>query len=169
MSIFRKASILIGFTETEIKIILFILSSLVIGLVINYVKEKTNNNDLLQFNYSKQDSLFYAGDFIDANRDTNEKIMEKAVDSKRELLDFNGAKYIVKNVKSSELSIESIDINNASQEELMTLPGIGEKTSALILEYRNKKGRFDKIEDILNIRGIGKAKLERLKKFIIVK
>ena len=56
-----------------------------------------------------------------------------------------------------------ISINKSSKEELMELPGIGESKALLIIEYRNQNGAFKKIEDIMNVKGIGKALYEKIK------
>lgn len=58
-----------------------------------------------------------------------------------------------------------ININNASRVELMKLPGIGEKTAQLIVDFR-KKQKIRQKEDLLKIKGIGKKKLQRIEKFI---
>ncbi len=68
----------------------------------------------------------------------------------------NATVYSSKNEKS-----EIININTASKEELMTLPGIGEKTADSILEYRSKN-RFEKIEDIMDVPGIGEGKFKQI-------
>ena len=44
----------------------------------------------------------------------------------------------------------------------MALPGVGETTAERILEYRHEHGRFSSLEDLLNVKGIGKKKLERI-------
>jgi competence protein ComEA len=49
---------------------------------------------------------------------------------------------------------ELVNINTASKEQLMTLPGIGEKVATRIIEYRDKNGNFRKKEDIMKISGI---------------
>ena len=46
---------------------------------------------------------------------------------------------------------------------LSQLPGIGQKTAKNIIEYRKKVGSFSKAEDLLNIKGIGKSKLEKIR------
>ena len=48
-----------------------------------------------------------------------------------------------------------VNINTASQTELETLDGIGPSIAAKIIEYRNKNGKFKKVEDLLNVSGIG--------------
>ena len=63
---------------------------------------------------------------------------------------------------------ELIDINTASLEELDTLPGIGPTTAQKIIDYREENGRFEAIEDIVNVSGIGAATYEEIKDLITV-
>lgn len=65
-------------------------------------------------------------------------------------------------------TINKISLNNANLEELITLPGIGEKIANRIIEYRNTYGPFWAIEDIKNIKGIGDKKYEMLKEYLII-
>ena len=62
-----------------------------------------------------------------------------------------------------------MNINEASKKDLEVLPGIGDEMAKRIIEYRNENGKFSKIEDLQNIKGIGEAKFSNLKKFITVK
>lgn len=56
-----------------------------------------------------------------------------------------------------------VNINTASVAELDGLPGIGAKTAALIVEYRQKNGPFKKIEELMNVRGVGEKNFLKLK------
>ena len=60
-----------------------------------------------------------------------------------------------------------VNINTASREQLMTLPGIGEVTADAIIEYR-EQNPFARIEDIMNVSGIGEAKFKIIRDFICV-
>lgn len=64
---------------------------------------------------------------------------------------------------------EKIDINKATSSQLLLLPGIGREIAQRIIEYRDIHGGFKCVEEILNVKGIGKKKYERLKDFIKVK
>ena len=59
-----------------------------------------------------------------------------------------------------------ININTASLEELMTLEGIGESKAKSIIEYRDTKGKFNTIEDIKNVNGIGDNLFAQIKENI---
>lgn len=62
-----------------------------------------------------------------------------------------------------------ININSASKEELMRLPGIGEGKADNILLYRSEHGAFRSAEDIMQVNGIKEALYERLKDYIKVR
>ena len=70
---------------------------------------------------------------------------------------------------SSQSSNKKININKATQSELETLPGIGASTAQKIITYRNEKGKFNKIEDIKNVKGIGDSKYNNIKELITIK
>jgi competence protein ComEA len=58
---------------------------------------------------------------------------------------------------------EKVNINTAGVDELVALPGIGKAYAERIVEYRQKNGPFKRVEDILNVRGIGEKTFERIK------
>lgn len=64
---------------------------------------------------------------------------------------------------SAESTNEKININNATKEQLMTLSGVGESKANAIIEYRNTKGTFKTIEEIMNIEGIKEGVFNKIK------
>jgi competence protein ComEA len=59
-------------------------------------------------------------------------------------------------------------LNSATVAELETLPGIGRSTAERIVEHRKKTGGFKKIEELMNVKGIGEKSFLRLKPLITV-
>jgi competence protein ComEA len=56
-----------------------------------------------------------------------------------------------------------VNINTASAKDLEVLPGIGQKTAARIVEFRQKNGPFKKVEELMNVGGIGEKSFLKLK------
>ena len=65
-------------------------------------------------------------------------------------------------------SPQKIDINRAEPWLLQALPGIGEVTTQKIVDYRNENGPFNRIEDLLQVKGIGEGTFEKMKDYITV-
>lgn len=80
----------------------------------------------------------------------------------------NTAQSVEPRSQNSDNTKEKININTADAEELTALPGIGEKISERIIEYRTENGRFYSIEEIMEVSGIGEAKFEAIKDMICV-
>src|SRR5436309_8131413 len=68
----------------------------------------------------------------------------------------------------STTSSDIINLNTASAAQIATLPGIGPKTADLIIQYRQKNGGFKKVEEIMNVRGVGEKSFLKLKSRITV-
>ena len=61
-----------------------------------------------------------------------------------------------------------IDLNTATSVQLETLPRIGPRTAERILEYRREHGRFERIEDLMDVRGIGERTFLMLRPLVTV-
>jgi competence protein ComEA len=61
-----------------------------------------------------------------------------------------------------------VNLNTATASEFESLPGIGAKVAARIVEYRTKKGPFRKIEELMNVQGIGEKSFLKLRPQITV-
>lgn len=70
---------------------------------------------------------------------------------------------------STRLALDMpININGATAEDLMLIPGIGLKTATKIVELRKKRGGLSRIDDIKHTKGLGGKKFEGIKKYLIV-
>ena len=64
---------------------------------------------------------------------------------------------------SVEKAAPVVNLNTASAADLENLPGVGAKMAERIVEYRQKNGPFNKIEDLMNVKGIGEKNFLKLK------
>jgi comEA protein len=64
--------------------------------------------------------------------------------------------------------LKPININTANSEELQQVPGIGPATADKILQMRKSYGAFKSVDDLLSIRGIGKKRLEKMRRYLTV-
>lgn len=79
------------------------------------------------------------------------------------VISFSDNSFSRKNSKEN-----TVNINTATQTELETLPGIGTSTALKIINYRNENGRFETIDDIKNVSGIGDVKFNNIKDLICI-
>lgn len=162
MSITSKLQTFFGVSKSELAVSSIILLGLFLGLVLkNLNYDKENNNPTADAIYKALDSLAesqkanYIGTDIknnpsDENSRGNNTIKNNSIPEKQ------------------KITSGKININTASKLELMNLPGVGESTAIKILEYRTHQ-KFYSPEDIMNIKGIGQKKYEKMQPFIEVK
>ena len=70
---------------------------------------------------------------------------------------------------AADISMEQMNINTATEEELMTLPGINRQTAINIVDYRRQISGFKKVEDLALVSGVGATKLNEIRMEICVK
>lgn len=68
----------------------------------------------------------------------------------------------------SLLPREQININTAQEEDLQRIPGIGEKLAREIVLHRKKYGKFECVDELIYVSGIGESTLEKVRKYICV-
>lgn len=96
----------------------------------------------------------------------NKKEVETLSDAEITEVVFSFPKGVENNDESSNKT--KVNINKATKEELMTIPGIGEAKALSIISYRTEHGVFSTIEELQNISGIKSAVFNRMKDFITV-
>lgn len=65
--------------------------------------------------------------------------------------------------KVRQMQMATVNLNTATVDELTTLPGVGKKKAAAIIEYRNKNGKFQSVDDLTKVKGVGTKMLAKLK------
>ncbi|MGQ9799304.1 MAG: ComEA family DNA-binding protein [Ignavibacterium sp.] len=159
-----KLSKKLNLTQTELKLLAFFIISLAAGLLIKFVSGINEKTELSFYNYAKLDSIFFS---VVENDTNNPEILTKNVGYKQEVFDFSNRSFI--NVYAKQFPAEkSINLNKATKQELMNLPGIGEKTAENIIELRDRLTKFRKLEDLLKVKGIGSKKLDKIKKYLYI-
>ena len=73
-----------------------------------------------------------------------------------------------KPAKTAAAPAGPVNLNTATQAQLETLPGIGAAAAKRIIEYREKNGKFTKIEQLMNVKGIGEKSFLKLKPMITI-
>ena len=140
-----------GFTRNEVKVILFLTTTFLAGVSIRWYNGRGNDAEPREdrFDYSQSDREF-----------------EERSRALKQSLPRDKDSTSSKSKKRPPTSI--IDINTATKDQLMQLPGIGEQYAERIIAYREEHGPFKTVNDLMNVRGIGKKKLEVLKPLISV-
>lgn len=128
----------------------------------------TENADTSVINLSKKINdemviIIYSKEEVQEFKQTKEieNIVEEKCIQKDENSLINDACINTENKISKKISI-----NSSTLEELMTLPGIGESKAKDIIEYREKNGPFEKIEDLMKVNGIGENTIAQIKEDI---
>ena len=145
MKLFEKINEVLGFTPSERRVILLLIAAFLAGWGIKWYKESFLGQPA--FDYSAVDSEFTARSGAYTSR---------AVDSSRHE-PFRGRRK-----KTGARSAAKVNINTASKDELVGLPGIGDAMAERIILYREDHGPFGSVEGLGGVKGIGKKKLQRL-------
>jgi competence ComEA-like helix-hairpin-helix protein len=129
----------IALTNTERKVILFLVVTLLAGAGIRLYQAAFPS--AAQFDYRASDSTFAARST--APEDSSAEAVSEGIDATGKL-----------------------NINTATKEQLLDLPGVGEVTADRILTYRAETGKFSSIDALRAIKGMSKKKIENLKPLI---
>jgi competence protein ComEA len=163
----KKLSRKIGFTLTEIRVLLLLTIVFLAGLLYkNFYKDKPETEYKI-YDYSKEDSAFNYHKNQIIEEISKEKTTENKVDIKSEVLQLTKPDYN-KIDNQPPLEEKSINLNTAGIDLLERLPGIGKKTAEKIIAYREKIKKFKSIDDLIQVNGIGTSKLNKIRKFLYI-
>jgi competence protein ComEA len=120
-----------------------------------YVPKKARISDLLEAAGIRNPELFDQR-MLSKRLSTGKTIVIESYDSLR-IAEMNNANKLALGIP--------IDINKATIGDLMLINGIGEKTAWQIVQFREKSGRYHKLEDLMKIRGIKEKKFRKLRRY----
>jgi comEA protein len=142
----------LGFTRNEIKIVLLLSGSFLVGLGLRScdLPFLSASPPPGEFDYTVADSVFHARSGKSTGTDFAPTRSTRPASAER----------------SKPAPSVRININTAGKSELMKLPGIGAAYADRIIAYRTEHGRFTSVDELLRVKGIGKKKLEKLRPFI---
>lgn len=134
-----------------------------------YVAGKVKNPDVYKVpeDYRIYQVIELAGGFLEDAETRNINMADRIFDG-MQITVYALGEETVQYGYGTDNSGGMININTASKEELMTLPGIGETKAESIISFRNENGHFDSIEDIMKISGIKEGAFEKIKSYITV-
>lgn len=165
MKLAKQIQRILGVTPNELMVVLLLVLGLTVGVIAKYFFAETTERISYQDVYAVMDSLAEADKTTYIGTDTEQQTIVEleqhdTVVKKEQLFPEAKKKQLPQNG-------EKINLNTASLAKLMQLPGIGEKTAQKILDYRQDKP-FTSIDDIMNVKGIGPKKFEKMKDFLII-
>jgi comEA protein len=135
----------LGISSHQIIVIVFLIVFLISGLVLSRIKDSSTKSV-----FNEDDNLSYSNFQAKVAEVESLYYAEKKRSNPLETVSFQ----------------KKVDINEASQKELIALPGIGPELSKRILDFRKKNGKFLAIEDLRKVKGIGVKKFNKMLPFI---
>jgi competence protein ComEA len=153
----------------------FLLVSLIVGGIILTIKQSSHKP--VEISLSRGASLQYDGDIYIGGAVANPGLyplregdtVESLIQTAGLIPDADTGKIEIYVPKTGELSKpQRIDLNRAETWLLDALPGIGSGRAQAIVDYRSQNGPFRRVEDLLNVEGIGESTLDRMRDFITV-
>ncbi len=144
----------LGFTRSEILVIVFLAAALLVGVGVRHLSLSPTGQRAPRFDYSVSDSEYAA----------RVRALAMLAPGTQPPGDPRGG--VKGGGPKPRPAPGSIDINHADSAALIGLPGIGPAYARRIIAYRQAHGPFARIGDLMKVKGIGPARLARLKPFV---
>lgn len=157
MNALKRLSQSIGFTPAERRVAAVLLATFLLGIGIKMYRVYADPAP--PFDYAAEDTAFARAARAPAPADSLRARGEGAAPA---ALPDAAPKSRTNGSRKKEVAPRSVHINTARKEDFMRLPGIGETTAERIVQYRRDHGPFSTLEELMNVKGIGKKKFERI-------
>jgi competence ComEA-like helix-hairpin-helix protein len=157
MRLFHTLQERFGFTRNETTVLLFLCVTLVAGSGLRWYRHAHGAppNPLSSYDYAVADSQFAAlsrdAPPADSGRTPSARVRPS------------------RGAPRDTLRPSSIDLNRADAGEIMRLPGVGPAIAQEIIRHRTENGPFRSVEDLLEVRGIGPKKLEKIRPYVTIR
>ena len=112
--------------------------------------------------------VFVMGYFLGTNRRKSQVTVSVSQTITKEPAETTATETLEPEVETTIGVILPVAINHATKDTLTTLPGIGDVRAQRIIDYRNTHGSFTYIEDLLNVEGISKNRLDAIRDLIVI-
>ncbi len=149
MKILKRVQEFAAFTKNEQKVFLFLSIVFLAGISIKAYKAYFVHEPSPQFDYSATDKEFE--------------------ERSKQLTALSAERTPVLTQSTGQTVHKKIDLNTATKNDLVALPGIGEGIAEQILLYRDERGAFTSLDQLRKIKGIGAKKFEKLRPYIEIK
>jgi comEA protein len=151
MKLLKRLQEFAAFTKNEQKIFLFLSVVFVAGISVKAYRAYVSPPPVRQFDYSASDKEFEDRSTFLMSAPT----ADRTNDTTSTAGSANGKR--------------KINLNTATKDQLVLLPGIGESIAEQILIYRDEHGEFSTVEELRKIKGIGSKKFEKLRSYVKIK
>ena len=151
MKLLKRVQEWAAFTKNEQKVFLFLSVVFLAGVSIKAYKAYFVNEPVPRFDYSASDKEF------------EERSKHLASVSPERRTDNAAVQSLGQKIR------KKINLNTATKNDLVSLPGIGEGLAKEILLYRDERGSFTSVDELRKIKGIGAKKFEKLRPYIELK
>ena len=112
--------------------------------------------------------VFVMGYFLGMNRRKSQVTVSVSHAITKEPTETTVTETLEPEVETTISVILPVAINHATKDTLTTLPGIGDVLAQRIIDYRNTHGNFTYVEDLLNVEGISKNRLDAIRDLIVI-
>ncbi len=153
-NLLKKINDALGLTKSESIVFWFLIIAFTFGIIVKLVYGDVVKDEPSKFDYSVFDEEF------EKRSAEIEKFISNRGDTLSENFGERDAGFKVSSFK--------VNINTATKEELMKIPGVGPKMAEQIIKHREIYGKFKRIEDIMNVKGIGQKKFEKMKNYLTI-